>query len=273
MWVTLLTDFGMRDPYVGIMKGVIARLAPDARCIDLCHDLPPQDVRAGAYALSTAWRYFPMGTIHLAVVDPGVGSSRAPVAFEFAGHRFVGPDNGLFGAVWSEGSECSAEGSDVPPTPPAARDLSALPPPDGGAGRRSSTFHGRDLFAPAAGRLARGDTLESLGRATRLSDVRPWPAPVREGAVVRGEIIAIDRFGNLITNIRPSGPGRFRSGHEFPRVDHYAQVAGGVALSLVGSAGYGELSVRDGSAAERFDRSVGDPVIWEPATAPSEDRA
>lgn len=269
MWVTLLTDFGLRDPYVGIMKGVIARLAPEARFIDLCHDLPPQDVRAGAYALSTAWRYFPANTIHLAVVDPGVGSARVPVAFEFGGHHFVGPDNGLFGAVWSEEVEFDGD----PPSPPVARDLSGLPAPDGGDGVRSSTFHGRDLFAPAAGRLARGDALESLGSATRLSDVRPWPAPVRDGPVVRGEVIAIDRFGNLITNIRPTGPGRFRSGREFPRVDHYAEVAVGDALSLVGSAGYGELSVRDGSAADRFDRSVGDPVTWEPATAPSEDRA
>src|SRR5688572_22233904 len=168
--VTLTTDFGTQDGYVGAMKGVILALAPTARIVDVSHDVPAFDVAAGAFAIATAARWFPPGTVHVGVVDAGVGSARAAVAIAAGDQLFVGPDNGLFALA-------------APVVDAAVR----LEAPAGAA----ATFHGRDVFAPAAARLARGEPLSSLGPAHALA------APAR----ARGLVIHVDRFGNLVTDL------------------------------------------------------------------------
>jgi S-adenosyl-L-methionine hydrolase (adenosine-forming) len=221
MVVSLLSDFGTSDVYVGVMKAVVLSAAPSARLVDLTHEVPPQDVRAGAFHLMQAAAWFPRGTVHLAVVDPGVGSERRAIAVEAGGAFFVGPDNGLFS--W------------IAPRPTRAVILEV---PRGA----SNTFHGRDVFAPAAGKLAAGAPLASLGapagRLVKLS----WPT--------RAEIVHVDRFGNLITNLEKLD-GELVAGEFRTRklVSSYAAVARGEPLAILGSHGFVEIAVRDGSAA------------------------
>ena len=186
--VTLLTDFGVEDPYVGIVKGVILAINPAARLVDLTHAIPPQDVRRGALALEAAYRFFPPGTVHLAVVDPGVGGPRRPLAVRADGHVFVGPDNGLLGF-------CAARAG--------ARAVALTVPRYYRAGRRgvSRTFHARDIFAPVAGHCSRGVALGRLGPPVRRVARLALPAPRRAGGRVVGEVLLADRFGNLLTNV------------------------------------------------------------------------
>jgi S-adenosylmethionine hydrolase len=217
--ISLLSDFGHRDVYVGVMKAVILSANPRATLVDLTHEVPPQDVRAGAFLLAQAVTWFPRGTVHLAVVDPGVGTARRAVAIESGGHYFVGPDNGLF-------SVCSG----------AATKAVILNVPRAA----SATFHGRDLFAPAAARLSLGEKLESLGRPAGKLQKLPKS---------RGEIIWIDHFGNLITDLTAL-KGELRVGDFRTRKLHrtYGEVSPGEPLALIGSHGFVEIAVRDGSA-------------------------
>ncbi|MGH7753143.1 MAG: SAM hydrolase/SAM-dependent halogenase family protein, partial [Gemmatimonadales bacterium] len=180
--VTLLSDFGTADSYVAEMKARILERARDAVLVDITHQVPPGDIMAAQYLLSRAWSRFPAGTIHLAVVDPGVGTHRWPLAGEASGHCFVGPDNGIF--------SFAAEGTWV----------TLVPDP-----KASASFHGRDVFAPAAGALAAGSDLHSLGR--ELTDIRrvPLPTPHSLGGEWLGEVIYVDRFGTLITNLPGQG--------------------------------------------------------------------
>src|SRR5437762_7024505 len=180
--ITLLTDFGTADGYVGEMKGVLAANAPDCALIDIAHDLVPYDVDAGRLALARYWHRFPVGTVHLAVVDPGVGGARAPIAVESEGRKLVGPDNGILSpAMLHPGARCV-----ILPVSSSA----------------SPTFHGRDVFAPAAASLARGVALDALGVLCAEPVVRRTPEATRraDGAVA-GMVITIDRFGNLVTNL------------------------------------------------------------------------
>jgi S-adenosyl-L-methionine hydrolase (adenosine-forming) len=241
--VTLLTDFGLSDTYVGQMKGAILSIAPSASLVDLSHTVPPQDVRAGAFLLCTAVGAFPLGTVHLAVVDPGVGSARRAVALETRrGEYLVGPDNGLL--------------------MPAAERLGGvagavqLETPRGA----SATFHGRDIFAPTAARLASGTPLSDLGAsAANLIELR-----IAEPNGDVGQIVHVDTYGNLITNFpsdRVSSEFAVQLGERvIQSANHYAQVAPGELLVLVGSAGLVEISMRDGSAAERLGAGRGTPV-------------
>jgi S-adenosyl-L-methionine hydrolase (adenosine-forming) len=230
--VSLLSDFGDVDVYVGQMKAVLLAADPSAQLVDLTHHVPPQDVRAGAFLLQQAVPWFPRGTIHLAVVDPGVGTLRRPVVAETADGFFVGPDNGLLTL--------------------AARHVvrSVVLPVPAGA---SATFHGRDVFAPAAGRLAAGAPVASLGRPAGKLQKLDWPRPRRRGLSVSGEVVHVDRFGNLITNLTAPA-GRFELTAGDFRTDQlqrtYGQVRRGAPLALVGSHGLVEIAVRDGSAAE-----------------------
>lgn len=239
--LALLTDFGLSDPWVGVMKGVIAGIAPDARVIDLTHGVPSQDIRVGALHLDASWRYFPEGTVFLCVVDPGVGSSRRPVVVRAADRLFVGPDNGLFGLL------PDAE----------ARLLSApwgLPNP-------SRTFHGRDLFAPAAARLCAGARFEDAGPL--LGAPQPIDLPRPDGP--HGQVLLVDRFGNLITNLPGRDDGVVRiAGQAAPVARTYASVEPGALVAVTGSTGHLEVSVRDGSAAERLGASTGTVVTWAP---------
>ncbi len=228
--VTLLTDFGSVDGYVAEMKGVLLSLVPDLRLVDLTHDIPPGDVRAAAYALGRAWRTFPDGTVHLAVVDPGVGTERRALAAEAGGQRFVAPDNGLLSRVF--------EGRQFRALAIAVR-ADAAP-----------TFHGRDVFAPAAAVLARGETLE----AEAIPDPVRLPAArlLRRGNSLLGEVVHVDRFGTLITNIpaeRIAEQPVVRVGaYELPLRRTFGDVEPGDPVAFVGSGGTVEVAVRDGRA-------------------------
>ncbi|MCA9678041.1 MAG: SAM-dependent chlorinase/fluorinase, partial [Myxococcales bacterium] len=179
--ITLITDFGTADGYVGAMKGVLHRLAPGTTVVDVAHDVPRHDVAHAAWVVATAAREFPVGTIHVVVVDPGVGGARAEVVVAADGHRYVGPDNGVFAHVTRTGLDGSW-----------AITSTAFRLPDA-----APTFHGRDVFAPAAAALARDLPPRLAGPATCLAGALPWPPP----ADGRGHVIHVDVFGNLITDL------------------------------------------------------------------------
>lgn len=226
--ITLLTDFGDQDGFVGAMRGVLLSRAPGARLIDIAHHVPRGDVVKAARVLKRAAPCFPTGTVHLVVVDPGVGSSRLAIAAEIGGHRFIAPDNGVLGLLGA----------------PTA--VHALPIP----ASASTTFHGRDVFAPAAAALAAGAPLETLG--PRVDGLQPLPA------ASPGVIIEVDQFGNLISNLPPL-PGRYRIGAvelDGPQ-SSYSAVASGELVLVCGSEGTLEVAVRDGSAAERLGLTAG----------------
>jgi len=252
--ITLLTDFGVADTYVGQMKGAIASVSAELRWVDLSHSVPAQDIRAGAFLLWTAVEAFPIWTVHLAVVDPGVGSSRRGIAARAKnGQCFVGPDNGL-----------------LAPSVDACGGLDAaveLTEPGYWGARRSSTFHGRDRFAPVAAHLARGVALEQMGRPVAALE-RPFffSVPRREGKRLHGEVLHVDTYGNLITNLSAALlPAQFEVGVGTLRIQgapqpHYQSVEPGELLALVGSAGLLEISARDSSAAARLGVGRGSPV-------------
>jgi S-adenosylmethionine hydrolase len=246
--ITLLTDFGTADGYVGEVKGVLASGAPGVPLVDISHDVAPQDVDGARLALARYWRRFPEGSVHFAVVDPGVGSSRAALAVWSAGRFLVGPDNGLLSPAL---------------VVPGALAVS-LPVPIGAA----PTFHGRDVFAPAAARLALGEPLESLGAPASSPIVLRTPEPVRLlDGTIRGEIIAIDKFGNCITNVvAPRGGELSVDGRRVGPVRRsYADAAAGQLLAVVGSSGLVEIAQRDGSAAAVLGARRGMPVDLRPA--------
>jgi S-adenosylmethionine hydrolase len=245
--ITLLTDFGTADGYVAEMKGVLLSAAPNAQIVDLSHDVSPHDVDAARLAVARYWRRFPAGTIHLVVVDPGVGSDRQAIAVLSEGRFLIGPDNGVLSpALLIPGARVVA--LDVP--------VEAAP-----------TFHGRDVFAPAAASLARGASLESLGSPLEGAIIRRTPEAVREAdGWLRGEVIVIDRFGNAVTNLLAIHAGEVRIGdRQVPMRRTYADVLTGEPVALVGSSGLIEIAVRDGNAAERLGLQRGSVVrIGEP---------
>lgn len=250
--ITLLSDFGLQDPYVGIMKGVMLGIAPKATLVDLTHGVPPQDVAVGAYQLSTAWPYFPEGSVHMAVVDPGVGGERGVIIVEGGGHYFVGPDNGLLECALALPDRQVYLVGESPYLPKAA----------------SHTFHGRDVFSPLAAQLRAGVAPGTLGV--------PWAEPTRleqavvkeEGSALVGVVLAIDAFGNLITNIEGARLAGLDDGRctislmKGPAIQGlsrtYIDVPEGAPLALVGSTGRLEISCRGGSAQAHFQASLGD---------------
>lgn len=256
--VSLLTDFGATDTYVGQMKAAILRVAPAASLVDLTHAVPAQDVRAGAFLLWTAVEAFPPGSLHLAVVDPGVGSGRKAVAVRSRrGDVLVGPDNGLLLPALEQlgGLSTAVELTDSTYWGPL----------------RSSTFHGRDLFAPVVGHLAAGVPLERVGRSLeRLEAPFRIPSPEVQAGLPVGEVIHVDTYGNLITNLPGAQlPARFRVRVGLTVVEgaphpHYQAVPPGELLALVGSSGLLEISARDGSAASVLGAERGERVYIEP---------
>ena len=248
--ITLLTDFGTADGYVAEMKGVLLTLAPGATIVDVTHDVAPQDVECGRLALARYWRRFPAGTVHVAVVDPGVGSERAALAVASDGRFLVGPDNGLLSpALLFRGARAVS----LPASPAAA-----------------PTFHGRDVFAPAAAALAGGATLESLGAPLDSPIVRRTSEPRRlaDGGI-EGEVITIDRFGNAVTNCLGLRGGSIEvAGTSLPLRRTYADTPSGSPTALVGSSGLIEIAVRDGSAARELGLARGARVVFRPGSAP-----
>jgi S-adenosylmethionine hydrolase len=242
--IALLTDFGTADSYLGSMKGAILSVYPEATLVDLVHDLPAHDVLAGALALDAAYAAFPAGTVFVAVVDPGVGSARRGLAIEAGGCVFVGPDNGIFTFVLREHAQSRLHALE------SARLFRAPVSP---------VFHGRDVFGPVAGHLARGLALEDVGPAVRDPVVLDVPEPRRlEGGDWDVRVVHVDRFGNLTTNLRAgalewtSGPEVVVDGRPVPVVRTYADVPFGTACALVGSHGRLEIAVREGRASDLF---------------------
>lgn len=244
--LTLLTDFGTADGYVAELKGVLISRAPSVPVVDLSHEIPPQDVAAARLAVARYWRRFPLGTVHLVVVDPGVGTGRAAIAVESDGRFLVGPDNGVLSpALFTLDAR-----------------LVALPVD----AHASPTFHGRDVFAPAAAALAMGAPLESLGdpitSAVRLRTPQPQRLP--DGAL-HGEVLTIDRFGNAITNLAVREGGVIDvAGRRIPMVRTYGDAVAGDLVALVGSNGFVEIAVRDGNAAVTLGLTRGAPVLLRP---------
>jgi S-adenosyl-L-methionine hydrolase (adenosine-forming) len=246
--VTLLTDFGAGSGYPAQMKGVLLAALPDARLVDLSHDVPRHDVLAGALLLEACAPWFPRGALHLAVVDPGVGTARRALAVvDPEGRRFVAPDNGLLTPFLGPGARAWA-------LAPGG----ALPPP------RSATFHGRDLFAPAVVLLARGAEPANMGPAVDDPVRLPWPAADVSPGEVRGVTLAADPFGNLVTSIResdlPAGAAVARvevDGQEARWVRTFGEGRPGELLALLGSGGRIELAVREASAAAHLGRTRG----------------
>lgn len=247
--VVLLTDFGW-DVYVGVMKGVILSVCPGCQIIDLAHNVTPQNVREGAWLLMVNYPYFPRGSIFVAVVDPGVGSARKALAVSAGDYRFIGPDNGLLYPAATKAGVVTVVELDV---------LEGA----------SLTFHGRDVFALAAARLAQGTPLADLGRPGSFTVCLDFTLAGREG-----EVVTVDRFGNVITNLPPL-PGRRRYTvtalrneevyfeSEVPYFATYADAPEGVLFLITGSSGTLEISVKNGAAASRLSAKVADRVIVE----------
>jgi S-adenosylmethionine hydrolase len=253
--IALTTDFGLLDPWVGIMKGVLATRAPDARVVDLTHGIPPQNVLAGALVLRSALPYFPPGTIHLAVIDPGVGSARRPICVETPREILVGPDNGLLSLAAAAAPSVRVY---------HLKEGRFFPSP------QSATFHGRDVFAPVAAALATGTRPSELG--PEIGDMHRLrvPEPRREAGGIRGQVIYVDHFGNLITNVPQSLLANFPAGASSISIrgirvagisPSYAAVTPGQPVAVVNSWNHLEIAVRDGSAAGVLGAGVGEEVV------------
>lgn len=258
--ISLLTDFGLSDAFVGIMKGVILSKAPDARIVDISHQISPYHLVQTAYLIDSAYRYFPKGTVHTVVVDPGVGSDRAVIALEAAGYFFLAPDNGVLTLILEKTTVATAVKVE---------------------NRRifletvSRTFHGRDIFAPVAAHLALGGDIHELGPCIATGDLAQLPLPkpliAKTGELI-GAVIDIDRFGNLITNIdegliqalcekRESAVTVDIGGNRlFGLKASYASVSPGATLAIIGSRGTLEIAINCGSASDVFSAAIGDDV-------------
>ena len=253
MVITLTTDFGLQDAFAGVMKGVIAGINPQVQVIDLTHGIPAQDVLAGALTLRHSAAYFPRGTIHVAVVDPGVGTARRPLLIECEGSYFIGPDNGLL----SLALENKNPGHIVQLSNPAYH----LQP-------TSATFHGRDIFAPAAAHLSRGVSVSAFGEALETFDRLTLPKVTRTANEIHGEIIYADNFGNLFTNIREHDLKELTGA---PCIVHgalriagpacsYAAAKAGDFVAVVNSWGLLEIAVHRGNAQQLSGANIGDRV-------------
>ena len=249
--ITLLTDFGLRDHFVAAMKGVLLKLNPDLTLVDISHQIPPQDIFSGSLTLSQSCFYYPAGTIHLAVVDPGVGGARKALAASAGGHFFVAPDNGILTHAMESAEDFTAY--------EITADHYFNKPV-------SNTFHGRDIFAPIAAWISRGIPLHQLGPEVKNPVRLQLPALKRVGdALIQGTILAVDHFGNLVTNLKPSDiPGAFKimaGQQEITRVHmSYADGAPGEVFIVPGSCGYLEIAVKNGSAAAQLNMKMGIPI-------------
>lgn len=261
--VTLLSDFGSRDPYVGAMRGALLSVCLRATLVDLTHEIPPFDVLEGAYALAGAWTEFPPGTVHLAVVDPGVGGARRPLAARAGRHYFVGPDNGLLGLALERAGDARVR---------------EIRNPRFRRARVHPTFHGRDLFAPAAGWLARGISLHRFGPLVRDWKRAPLPGLRRQrDGSLEASVLHIDRFGNVVSNISASSlpPGWLHNGVPACRArlagrtiaasaSHYAAAPRGRPFLLINSLGYVEAALGEASLASRWRVRRGDRMALLP---------
>ena len=254
--ITLTTDFGTHDWFVGTVKGVILGIAPRVQVVDITHDIPGGEIRAAAFALASSCCYFPAKTIHIAVVDPGVGSNRGAIAVQTADYLFVGPDNGVLS--WALRQQTVKEVRRL------ANENFFLRPV-------SQTFHGRDIFAPVAAHLSKGMPFAKIGPEVKHYLRLPWPKPIRaRNGSIRGEIVHIDRFGNAITNIHRADLAAHSGGggrvfiHDKtvgPLDSYYQAVPLGQTVGLIGSSGYLEIAVNGGEAAQVLKLNLTDEVV------------
>lgn len=251
--ITLTTDFGTGDWFVGAMKGVMVSVSGRNRIIDITHDIPPGDIQAGAFALASSYKYFPPDTIHVAVVDPGVGSSRPAIAVKTKSFVFVGPDNGVLSL---------ALGNEDVQSIHRIENKALFHQPV------SRTFHGRDIFAPVAAHLGREASIQDVGPATKNYIRLPWPNVQQQGDLTIGEVIYVDRFGNCVTNLPAStltgdsAPKQalLCNGKLCPVAKYYSEVPNGEALALIGSSDCVEIALNGGNAAKTLNLKVGDAV-------------
>lgn len=251
--ITLLTDFGLQDGYVGVLKGTIATINLSLQVIDLTHQIPPQNILAGRFVLMNAYPYFPKGTVHLAVVDPGVGSQRKGIAIQLEDGYLVGPDNGLLSGVLEQTTAITA----VHLT--RSQYWRTTTP--------STSFHGRDIFASVAAHLACGVSLQDLGESIdpqHLVHLSP-PEYEKTPTLIKGYIQYIDIFGNLITNIPENAIGSSQwtviiQDQVIPKGSTYSDVSPGEAIAFVGSHHWLEIAVMGGNAQTQLKVTVGDPV-------------
>jgi len=251
--ITLTSDFGTEDWFVGTMKGVIATIHPEATIVDITHAIASGDIRTGAFALAASYKYFPEGTVHVAIVDPGVGSKRRAIAIQTERYFFVGPDNGVLSyAVRGEKIRM------VRVLENAAYFLKSV----------SQTFHGRDMFAPVATHLARGAAISKLGPSATNFVRLDWPEPKMSDNTIEGEVIYADKFGNAITNIPAACLAKPRNRFEVFKgrrrlcsvEDFYQSVPTGKAVAVPGSSGYLEIAVNGGNASATLGLERSNPV-------------
>ncbi len=248
--ITLTTDFGLGDPFVGIMKGVILSIATGVQLVDITHEIRSYDILEAAFLIESAYRYFPAGTVHIVVVDPGVGSARRPIAAAAKEHIFVAPDNGVLSSILNDASAT---------TPPSAywiQNRSLF------LNSVSQTFHGRDIFAPVAAHLVLGTPIESVG--PRIDDfiTKDLPKPKRQERKMVGAVLYVDKFGNVITNLKRSHLGREFAirvaGHTITRLcTSFFEAGPDELFAIEGSTGYIELALNQASAAERLNVGFG----------------
>ena len=250
--ITLTTDFGSQDWFVGTMKGVILGINPKALPVDITHEVPPGDIRAGAFALMASYRFFPKGTVHLAVVDPGVGSERKAIAVQTTNYLFVGPDNGVLSFTLANEKIKDARRLE--------NERYFLKP-------ISHTFHGRDIFAPVAAHLSRGVAVSKLGSKQKEIIRIPWPAPEISRDNITGEVVYVDRFGNAITSIPNASVPRGKKAGVFigdKRVcamePFYQSVPTGRPVAVPGSSGFLEIAINGGSAAKSLTLKIGTAI-------------
>jgi len=257
--VTLLSDFGLKDPYVAEMKAIIATISADVKVIDISHLIEKFNIRMGAFVLASVARYFPKGTIHVAVVDPGVGTKRRPLLVETKNAFYIGPDNGLL--------ILAAQRDRIKHVYAITNTKLMLP-------AVSPTFHGRDVFAPAAAHLANGISPEDFGEEIKDYAVPRFAKPELKTKTLKGEVLHIDNFGNVITNLTSSDLKKARikplqtlslklnnRAHSMLLAETYGDVSVKSALALVGSHGFLELAVNQGDASKTLKVKVGDSVI------------
>lgn len=259
--ITLTTDFGTADPYVGMMKGAVLGINPRASIVDLCHSIGPQAIQQGAFIIGAAFSYFPADTIHVVVVDPGVGTDRKAILLLTPAGRFLAPDNGVLSYVLARYAAGDAANEALPPLCKAyVLDKSAY-----WRNPISTTFHGRDIFAPVAAHLSLGVPPEEMGTPVSSVTRLAIPRPAWDGDILEGYVVHIDRFGNLITDI----PEGLLAGHRGLTVEvagrvikslsaSYAEGAG--LLAIIGSLGYLEVSVTGGNAASTLGARIGDRI-------------
>ena len=253
--ITLMTDFGTSDHYIGVMKGVILNINPQVQIVDITHAIPPQDIHGAAFLIDSAHRYFPTETVHVIVVDPGVGSERRAIVCRTETAYFVCPDNGILSHILRREERIHT----------VAADNSAYFLP-----QVSNTFHGRDIFAPIAAHLSRGVSIDKLGSPVAQPVQFPIPQPQVTDRAIIGQVIWIDSFGNLVTDISHEILGSLQERNSIvicagsARIDHinrsYAESAVGEALAIIGSFNRLEISINQGNAAQTLGLKRGDTI-------------